>query len=72
MLYGWLSKLWCLFGYPKYQVPYYIKDPKRAHNFDNHPDGATTVDDINPGVPLKGSIRVPLGGSLRDLLGFRA
>ena len=34
---GWLSKLWSLFGYPKYQVPYYNRDPKRDHNFDNHP-----------------------------------
>ena len=37
MLGGWLSKLWSLFGYPKYWVPYYNKDPKRDHNFDNHP-----------------------------------
>ena len=35
--YGWLSRLWSLFGYPKYSVPYYHKDPKRDHNFDNHP-----------------------------------
>ena len=35
--YGWLSKLWALFGYPKYKVPYYNKDPKRDHNFDNQP-----------------------------------
>ena len=26
------------FGYPKYEVPYYYnRDPKRDHNFDNHP-----------------------------------
>ena len=25
------------FGYPKYSVPYYNKDPKRDHDFDNHP-----------------------------------
>ena len=37
MEYGWLSKSWSLFGYPKYQVPYYNRDPKRDHNFDNHP-----------------------------------
>ena len=36
-VYGWLSKLWSLFGYPKYEVPYYNRDPKRDHNFDNHP-----------------------------------
>ena len=35
--YGWLSKLWSLFGYPKYQVPYYIRDPRRDHNFDHRP-----------------------------------
>ena len=35
-IYGWLSKLWALFGYPKYKVPFYNRDPKRAHNFDNH------------------------------------
>ena len=23
--------------YPKYQVPYYNKDPQRDQNFDNHP-----------------------------------
>ena len=36
-LYGWLSKSGSLFGYPKYWVPYYIRDPKKDHNFDNHP-----------------------------------
>ena len=36
-LYGWLSKLRSLFGHPKYQVPYHNRDPKRDHNFDNHP-----------------------------------
>ena len=25
-------------GYPKYYVPYYNRDPKRDHNFDNHPN----------------------------------
>ena len=34
---GWLSKLWSPFGSPKYSVPYYAKDPKRDHSFDNHP-----------------------------------
>ena len=24
-------------GSPKYWVPYYAKDPKKDHNFDNHP-----------------------------------
>ena len=33
---GWSSKLWSLFGCPEYSVPYYYRDPKRAHNFDNH------------------------------------
>ena len=28
---------WPLFGYPKYEVPYYSKDPKREHTFDNQP-----------------------------------
>ena len=23
-------------GYPKYQGPYFNRDPKRDHNFDNH------------------------------------
>ena len=36
-IFGWLSKLWSLFGYPKYEVPYYNRDPKRDQNFDNHP-----------------------------------
>ena len=36
-VYGWLSKLRSLFGYPKYQAQYYTRDPKRDHNFDNHP-----------------------------------
>ena len=35
---GWLSKLWSPFGYPNYWGPYYNRDPKRDHNFDNHPD----------------------------------
>ena len=34
---GWLSNLWSLFGYPRYQVPYYNRDPKRDQNFDNQP-----------------------------------
>ena len=38
-LHGWLSKLWSLLGYSKYSVPYYNRDPKRDHNFDNHPHG---------------------------------
>ena len=25
------------FWVPKYSVPYYIRDPKRDHNFDSHP-----------------------------------
>ena len=36
-LYGWLSKLWFVLGYPKYEVAYYNGDPKRHHHFDNHP-----------------------------------
>ena len=35
-IYGWLSKLWSLFGYAKYWVPYYNRDPKSDHNFDTH------------------------------------
>ena len=27
------------FGYPKYLGPYYNRDPKRDHDFDNHPYG---------------------------------
>ena len=34
---GLLSKLWSPFGSPKYWVPYYFKEPKRDHSFDNHP-----------------------------------
>ena len=41
--YGWLSKLGPLLGYPKYWVPYYNRDPKRDHNFDNHPYGPTQL-----------------------------
>ena len=26
-----------LLGYPKYEVLYYYRDPKRDPNFDNHP-----------------------------------
>ena len=36
-VYGWLSKLWSPSGFPKYQVPHYTKDPRRDHDFDNHP-----------------------------------
>ena len=35
-VYGWWPKLWPLLGSPKYWVPYYTKDPKREHIFDNH------------------------------------
>ena len=40
---GWLSKLWSLFGYPKYEVPYYHKDPKRDPDIDNHPLGVSSM-----------------------------
>ena len=36
-VYGGLSKLWSFFGYPKYYVPHYTRDPKRDHNFDTNP-----------------------------------
>ena len=36
---GCSSKLWSFFGCPKYEVPYYSRDPKRDHDFDNHPSG---------------------------------
>ena len=26
------------FGYSKYRAPYYNRDPKMDHNFDNHPN----------------------------------
>ena len=26
-----------LFRHPKYSVPYCLRDPKKDHNFDNHP-----------------------------------
>ena len=31
---------------------------------------ASTVDDVNPKVPLKGSARVPLRGSFEGSIGF--
>ena len=37
LAHGWLSKLWPLFGYPKFLVPYYKKDRKGTLIFDNHP-----------------------------------
>ena len=49
-------------------MPYYNRDPKRDHNFDNHPNG---------GLGFKGLFRaegfkVCLGcGVLRVCLGFR-
>ena len=30
-------KIMVPFGYPKYSVPHYNRDPRRDHNFDNHP-----------------------------------
>ena len=36
----WLQtvvKIMVPFGYPTYVVPYYNRDPKMDHNFDNHP-----------------------------------
>ena len=40
------------FGYPKYLVPYYNRDPKRDHDFDNHPYsrfvGYVTIGYIEP------------------------
>ena len=41
---GWLSKLWSLFGYAKYQVPYYNRGPQRDHNFDSYPVEACRLD----------------------------
>ena len=37
IVHGWLPKLWSPYGSHKYSVQYSIKDPKRDHNFDNHP-----------------------------------
>ena len=31
-----------IFGCPKYEVPYYNRDPKRDHNFDNHPHASAS------------------------------
>ena len=59
---GWLSKLGSLFGYPKCQVPYYNKDPKRGHNFDNHPLGGSYESLATVKGLLKGSYK----GSLND------
>ena len=36
-LYGWLSKLWSLFGTLNIRCRIIKRDPKRDHNFDNHP-----------------------------------
>ena len=36
---GVVVQIRSLFGYPKYLVPYYNRDPKRDHNFDNPPMG---------------------------------
>ena len=63
--YGWLSKLWSPFGSPKYWVPYCIKDPRRDHNFDNHPYVKLAVSrligwirDLEP-IPLERSPGAP-------------
>ena len=34
---GGCQNLWSPFESPKYFVPYYTKDPKMDHNFDNQP-----------------------------------
>ena len=34
---GGCQKLWPIFGHPRHYVPYNTWDPKRDHNFDNHP-----------------------------------
>ena len=36
-IYGWLSKLWSLFGSLIYYGTYYLGYPKRDPNFDNYP-----------------------------------
>ena len=36
-LYGWLSKLWSLFGSPLQYGTKYLGYPKTDHTFDNHP-----------------------------------
>ena len=61
---GWLSKCWSLFGYPKYWVPYYHRDPKRDHSFDNHPSGFEVCIKIR--VPFFGTYDIlsPKSGSL--------
>ena len=47
-------------------MPYYNRDPKRDHNFDNHPYGSFR----ELGIPLKGSFEGSLKGSIKGL-GFR-
>ena len=32
-----MSKLWSPLGSPKYEVPYYTKDLKKDHDFDDRP-----------------------------------
>ena len=36
-IYGWLSKLWSLFGYPNNRCRIIIGTPKGTIIFDNHP-----------------------------------
>ena len=56
-------------GYPKYWVPYYTKEPKRDHNFDNNLDARRYVGAMKGEtnhVKIPGKVFV-LGCSLRIL-----
>ena len=46
------------------------RSPGAITGKDGADDTKTTADDRNPGVPLKGSIRVPLRGSFKGSIVF--
>ena len=54
-------------GYPKYEVPYYNKDPKKDHNFDNHPyDKDPTIQGTILGSPIFGNSQIGVPVSPRS------
>ena len=72
-VHGWMSKLWSLFGYPKYYVPYYNRDPKRDHNLDNRPDtfgvqNGRPSKNLGHTKPLIGSIPCMGGGAMATMM----
>ena len=63
-VFGWLSKLWSLFGSLLYYGTYYLGSPKRDHNFDIHPFIAFCKHTLRVHQAMWGERRDPRGDAV--------